>query len=238
MQLACALERSRSGTPRRREWRRARGRPPAERRSRPATSRHKFPPDAYGKACRGHLRRRLHGLYRRSSNRFSAATPTASGCWLLLARGADPNADRSHALRVAAADGSVLLLRLLLDAAAAAKRTRWLAARARCRRRPPRSSSPPARARCSTRRAERRSDAPCDTFCSPRHRAAAAAARGRSGAWPTTTPRCARAPCSARGAPSALSCCADGVGPVTSSVLAALGRAPALGAARRPARGR
>jgi len=35
---------------------------------------------------------------------------------LLLARGVDPNADRSYALCVAAADGSVQLLRLLLDA--------------------------------------------------------------------------------------------------------------------------
>ena len=37
---------------------------------------------------------------------------------LLLARGVDPNADRSHALCVAAADGSAQLLRLLLDAGA------------------------------------------------------------------------------------------------------------------------
>ena len=37
---------------------------------------------------------------------------------LLLARGADPNADRSHALCVAAADGSVQLMRLLLSAGA------------------------------------------------------------------------------------------------------------------------
>jgi ankyrin repeat protein len=37
---------------------------------------------------------------------------------LLLARGVDPNADRSYALCVAAANGSVQLLRLLLDAGA------------------------------------------------------------------------------------------------------------------------
>ena len=37
---------------------------------------------------------------------------------LLLARGVDPNADRTYALCVAAADGSAQLLRLLLDAGA------------------------------------------------------------------------------------------------------------------------
>jgi ankyrin repeat protein len=48
----------------------------------------------------------VEAVQRRDANRVGA----------LLAPGADPNADRSQALCVAAADGSVLLLHLLLDA--------------------------------------------------------------------------------------------------------------------------